>query len=451
MGTVQSSKAAPNELGAARPSSDEPCIQAFSLCPTHTRRELYDLVWSTPMIKLAVRFGVSNFELKKICDRHQVPTPPPGHWSKLGAGYKPEQTPLPEVSDVRLDRIEIGSHGVALPKPVRRVIEAQKLERIRAAEPPRQLEPNTNEPIVDVHPAVRRTIQVLHRCKPSEPAVHAIGEGLCGVSVGRDSVERAVFVLGRLAYLLAGKGTPLAPTGQAMKVTVGSDSAILALSERTRTIAHAPTAGELAEEGRRQEQLERHWRNPARWPRPPYGRGYPEKDTVWTGELSIRIEGYSDGVRRTWADGRTQRLEDLVPSVVDGIEVLLAARKAKREACEEQARQWAELARRRKLAQARQEREKARLTFFDGLVALRRGADDLRRALTEIGSGLPAPGGSQVTRMMAWGETQLRQMEEQLQADRIEGRLTEAKLFPGEGEDELHDPLGELPVPRWPY
>lgn len=65
-----------------------------------------------------------------------------------------------------------------------------------------------------------------------------------------------------------------------------------------------------------------------------------------------------------------------MPLVVDGIEVLLAARKAQREAREEQERRRAELGPRRKLARGRQEREKARLTFFDGLVALRRNADD---------------------------------------------------------------------------
>lgn len=50
--------------------------------------------------------------------------------------------------------------------------------------------------------------------------------------------------------------------------------------------------------------------------------------------------------------------------------------------------------------------------------------------------------------MMAWGETRLRRMEEQSQANRIEERLTEAKLFPIKGEDELHDPLGEPPASR---
>ncbi len=32
----------------------------------------YDLVWSTPMVKLAEQFGLSDVGLTKICDRHRV-------------------------------------------------------------------------------------------------------------------------------------------------------------------------------------------------------------------------------------------------------------------------------------------------------------------------------------------------------------------------------------------
>lgn len=226
-----------------------------------------------------------------------------------------------------------------------------------------------------------------------------------------------------------------------MKVAIGSDEAIFVLSERTRFVDHEPTAEEIAAEARRIAQRERHWANPSRWAYPSYERAYPEKDKLWTGELFVQIEGYSDGVRRKWADGRTQRLEGLVPSIVDGIQILLAARKAQREEREERARQWAEQERRRALARARHEREKARMVFFENLVRLRRNANDLKAALgsVEINDANPE---AQINRMMAWGRTRLQQMEQQLQSDRIEERLSEAKLFPPDGADELHDPFG---------
>jgi chromosome segregation and condensation protein ScpB len=40
--------------------------------PTLTREELYDLVWSTPMTKVADGLGISDRGLAKICARHRV-------------------------------------------------------------------------------------------------------------------------------------------------------------------------------------------------------------------------------------------------------------------------------------------------------------------------------------------------------------------------------------------
>jgi hypothetical protein len=51
-----------------------------------TRQELYDLVWSTPMTKLAAQFGVSGRGLAKICTRAGVPVPKPVYWAKVHAG-----------------------------------------------------------------------------------------------------------------------------------------------------------------------------------------------------------------------------------------------------------------------------------------------------------------------------------------------------------------------------
>lgn len=65
-----------------------------------TRRELYDLVWSKPMSKLAVEFGLSDRGLAKLCERHRVPVPPRGYWAKLNAGKKVKQSIFREVADI---------------------------------------------------------------------------------------------------------------------------------------------------------------------------------------------------------------------------------------------------------------------------------------------------------------------------------------------------------------
>lgn len=409
------------------------------------------------MVKLAQDFGMSDVGLRKICDRHRVPAPGRGYWAKLAAGKRVKQTRFVDVPDEALNRIVISSGVLVLPEPVRQVIATQKAERKRVAPPPlpRPAAPapapeTVPPPVSDIHPAVRRTAQALRRCKPKDPSVDASGDGLCGVVVGRESIERAIVILDRLARSLEAKSFPLVPKGAAMSVAVGPDSAVFTLKERTRTAPHVATPEELAADARRQAQRERYWRNPIRGTDPPpYGRTYPEKDTIWTGELVIQIDGYGDQVRRTWGDGRRQRLEELVPAIVDGIEVLLAVRKASREEREEADRRRAELQRRHALARARGEREQARVVLADEVVKLTREAEALRSWLA--GSDLLRDGrlDSQVGRFAAWLQDRLQAIEERLDPLAMEKELTEKKLFPSLDADEFHDPLGDPPPIRW--
>jgi hypothetical protein len=99
-----------------------------------------------------------------------------------------------------------------------------------------------------------------------------------------------------------------------------------------------------------------------------FERAYPEFDVVYTGALALQIEGYSEGVRRTWADGKTQTIEALLDDIIVGLEALLAVRKSRREEQEERDRQWQERARRRELARKRAEREERRARYVNSII-----------------------------------------------------------------------------------
>ena len=58
------------------------------------RTQLYELVWSKPMTHLAKEFGLSDVGLRKICVKHNIPTPGLGYWAKLAHGKPVRQTPL---------------------------------------------------------------------------------------------------------------------------------------------------------------------------------------------------------------------------------------------------------------------------------------------------------------------------------------------------------------------
>lgn len=76
---------------------------------TLTRKELYDLIWSKPMTKVAKDFDVSDVWLGKVCKEANIPRPPVGYWQKLEAGKKPPRKPLPPAKLLAGDIIYIKS------------------------------------------------------------------------------------------------------------------------------------------------------------------------------------------------------------------------------------------------------------------------------------------------------------------------------------------------------
>ncbi len=63
-----------------------------------SREELYNLIWTTPISRLAGEFGISGVALGKTCRRMKVPPPPRGYWACVAAGQKPKRTPLPKAT-----------------------------------------------------------------------------------------------------------------------------------------------------------------------------------------------------------------------------------------------------------------------------------------------------------------------------------------------------------------
>jgi hypothetical protein len=50
---------------------------------TFTRQELYDLVWSTPMTTLTLKYNVSFHKLRSTCVKMNIPLPDYGHWMRI--------------------------------------------------------------------------------------------------------------------------------------------------------------------------------------------------------------------------------------------------------------------------------------------------------------------------------------------------------------------------------
>lgn len=61
----------------------------------YEREVLYQEVWEQPVTKVAIKYGVSDVMIHKVCKTLNVPVPPRGYWAKKQAGQSVEVTPLP--------------------------------------------------------------------------------------------------------------------------------------------------------------------------------------------------------------------------------------------------------------------------------------------------------------------------------------------------------------------
>ena len=76
---------------------------------TFQRDQLYDEIWSVPILQLAKQYGLSDVGLAKICTKMKIPRPPRGYWAKRSYGQpttKPILRPAPvdTPTEITVDR-----------------------------------------------------------------------------------------------------------------------------------------------------------------------------------------------------------------------------------------------------------------------------------------------------------------------------------------------------------
>lgn len=65
---------------------------------TWNREELYEKVWSKPVVKVAEEYGVSDVAIAKVCRKLSVPVPGRGYWAKKEHGHTVNRKPLPKLA-----------------------------------------------------------------------------------------------------------------------------------------------------------------------------------------------------------------------------------------------------------------------------------------------------------------------------------------------------------------
>ena len=308
----------------------------------YERAKLYEEVWIEAVTTVAKRYGISDVALRKLCRKLAVPLPPLGYWAKIAAGKKLPTPPLPKHSGpVEIVRQRFVSDEPVEPDPehlvARRELEARPENRIVVAE-------TLDRP----HTLVAATERAFRKPKRRNPGDQPITERpALAISVSEASLPRALRIMDALIRALEARGMSLRiepDDKQRTCLTLQGQVIAIRLAENISRTEREPTEKE------RQEIKK-------------YGSTYLRDRYSFhhTGMLKLGILGdYRDELQKVVADGKQQRIEQLLNEFIVKIETEAVRRKREAEHHERQRLQWEEEARLRHEYEEKQRKEMER-------------------------------------------------------------------------------------------
>jgi len=403
-----------------------------------TRQEFYELVWSKPMTHLAKEFALSDVALHKVCRKHGIPTPPLGWWAKKAAGKKVQQTALPPSAGRFVDRVVIASADLG----------PQSATMARVREEARVLASESQSDLsVPVHPVVERTLAKLRKGKPSDVGMVATdGSGLIKCSIASQSIDRLAVILPAVARAISLQGFQIVAGEESACFKSETETIVFSISETIGREAHVLTESERAQQAAWERKRERAAKSNS-WDSVLFGAPrFPEWDYHPTGQLSFELEQVYvfGGVapRRSFRDGKVQRLESMATDIAVGLAVLAAAKSEERLRREEQHRRFEEEQRLRELAARAKHIEERRVAGLRSVLVEVDELDRARRLLALLKAETVGERTKRLSNFLAWVESDLSKREARLLTSAIEDRFATERLF---GED---DDYG-FSTPRW--
>ncbi|MEI8207521.1 MAG: hypothetical protein WCG03_11645 [Kiritimatiellales bacterium] len=255
-----------------------------------TRENLYAEVWTTPMIKLAKKYSLSDVGLRKVCKRNNIPTPPAGYWAKLENDKKVKPIPLPPMENAapiifHMMFDNIGQEDPTLPDQVRQLIDREEKSAEKIVVPDSMISP---------HPITQEISEKLQDGKV-DYYKRINSDCVPQIWVSKPLIPRALRIMDTLIKALDERGFIDGIFEQSVAYGIFEDIDS-ELSERAKK--------------RIRETGETH-RYEFDYERKPSGRLKLEILTTMT--------FHSNGLQRNWKDGKTQCIENCLNEFICGL------------------------------------------------------------------------------------------------------------------------------------
>jgi len=272
-----------------------------------TRKELYEQVWTEPVMQLAKRYGFSDVWLAKICRKYNIPRPPRGYWARKQSGQKIPRTPLPKEKDGSIIKIYVRPFDAR----EKDVTEKKAISERRAI-------PNIVVPEVlkDPHPLIKTSSEILVSCKSDRAGIIVpTGDNCLDIRVSRESLPRSLRIMDALIKTLDAMDFEVSVSEKETRVKALDVSLTIGIGEelyRRRLNA-------------KDHDLDGHYYD--------FGFNRYEDQAIPSGRLFLTIGDlgfYSAGeCRKNWRDTKIKRLEDSLKSFISGVIKAAALKKAR--------------------------------------------------------------------------------------------------------------------------
>ncbi len=262
-------------------------------------------MWSTPMIKLAKQYGLSDRGLAKICKKHNIPCPPRGYWAKLQAGHKVKKIRLPTGKSS--DHIELANSPREKPE---KSIAENYFKKNKIASIP------VKKTLKGAHPLIKQTSNYFKTVSKKADEMLIPSKGKClDITVSLSSLRRALLIMDSVLKVLESKGFPIVLENSETRVKIFDVSITFLLKEEYKTVPKKPKEHDLE------------WN---------YQFGYKSKhssynyDRVPSGILCLSIDEWVGGrgtQQKNWRDTKSVVLENRLPKFISGL-IQIAAKKS---------------------------------------------------------------------------------------------------------------------------
>ncbi|MHB0783876.1 hypothetical protein [Pseudomonas sp. NBRC 111132] len=285
-----------------------------------TPQQLFEMVWTRPVLIIAKEIGVSDVGLSKACRKAGITLPTRGHWAKPAS--KRPRRPKPPASTT-----PITFH----------VLDVQKAAKLKPENPVK--DPSTlivPTELSDPHPLVKKWLAAAKKAKVLNSALVFDKTKVLSSHISRNEVGRCALLYDSLIKASESLGYTWGIGSKGSFVRVDGEELLITIQERIKRFDIPPSPLKPFKPGQRWE---------------PDFTAMRAARFGWepTGVFSLVVDARSEVlIQKTWTDSKTGKLGSKLGQILTGFVRIAASVKAQRSSDEASRHRWAEEERVRK-------------------------------------------------------------------------------------------------------